>query len=89
MQHTTNTRVIFSDSMEDAKEQYLKLGLATEDPEAILEGYKVSEVEDFDFNEDFNFIGEISVSPEVMKTINTDPMRAYVFYYIEETDNIK
>lgn len=83
MEHTTNTKVIFADSMEEAKEKYLALGLKTEDPKAVLECYKVSELDDFDINEDFNFVGEISVSPEVMNTIRQDAERAYVLYYIE------
>ncbi|TYO92726.1 hypothetical protein [Desulfallas thermosapovorans] len=83
MEHTTNTKVIFADSMEEAKEKYLALGLKTEDPQAVLECYKVSELDDFDINEDFNFVGEISVSPEVMNTIRQDAERAYVLYYIE------
>lgn len=84
MQHTTNTQVVFADSTEQAKEKYLAMEIKTHDPNAILECYKISEVEDFDINDDFNFVGEISVSPEVMNTIRQDPEKAYVLYYLEE-----
>ncbi|SFR15777.1 hypothetical protein [Desulfoscipio geothermicus] len=84
MQHTTNTRVVFADSMDEAREKYLAMNIKTHDPNAVLECYRVFELEDFDINEDFNFVGEISVSPEVMQTIRQDPERAYVLYYIEE-----
>lgn len=83
-QHTTNTRVIFADSEAEARQKYLDLGIKTGDPEAILECYKVTEDEEFDISADFNFVGEISVSPEVMETIRQDPERAYVLYYLEK-----
>lgn len=83
MQHTTNTRVVFAGSAEEARQQYLALGIKTEDPGAVLECYKAIEDEEFDLAADFNFIGEISVSPEVMEVIRQDPERAYVLYYLE------
>lgn len=83
-QHTTNTQIVFADSEQEAKEKYLSMGLEIEDPEAILECYKIAEVEDFDLAEDFNFIGEISVSPDIMATIRQDAPRAYALYYIEK-----
>lgn len=83
MLHTTNTKVIFADSGEEATQKYLDLGIKTSDPKAVLECYKVSEDEDFDIDSDFNFVGEISVSPEVMEVIRQDPQRAYVLYYLE------
>lgn len=33
---------------------------------------------------DYNFVGEISVSPEVMEDIRRDPERAYILYLMEE-----
>lgn len=86
MKHTTNTRIIFADSAGEAREKYLALGIETKDPAAVLECYKAIEEEDFDLSSDFNFVGEISVSPEVMETIRQDPERAYVLYYVEDTD---
>lgn len=83
MQHTTNTRVIFADSEEEARQKYLALDIKTEDPQAILECYKTTEDEEFDISADFNLIGEISVSPEVMEVIRQDPERAYILYYLE------
>lgn len=83
MQHTTNTQIVFADSEVEAKEKYLALGIKTEDPNAVLECYKALDEEDFDLSSDFNFVGEISVSPEVMATIRQDPERAYVLYYLE------
>ncbi|MCL2338049.1 MAG: hypothetical protein FWC60_11590 [Firmicutes bacterium] len=83
MQHTTNTKVIFADSAEEASQKYLALGIKTEDPKAVLECYKAIEDEEFDLTADFNFIGEISVSPEVMEVIRQDPDRAYVLYFLE------
>lgn len=86
MQHTTNTRVIFADSAEDARNQYLALGIKPdEDPNAVLDVCKCSEEEDFDFESPFNLIGEVSLSPEYMAKVNEDPQRAYVIYYIEES----
>ena len=82
MQHTTNTHIIFADSAEDAKAQFIALGVKPdEDPNAQLDICKCTEEEDFDFESPFNLIGEY------MEKINTDPERAYVLYYIEETDN--
>lgn len=83
MQHTTNTRIIFAGSEAEAKEKYLALGLKTEDPQALLECYKAVDEEDFDLSSDFNFVGEISVSPEIMEIIRQDPENAYVLYYLE------
>lgn len=83
MQHTTNTRIIFADSTEEARQKYLALGIKPGDPEAVLECYKVTGEEEFDLSADFNFVGEISVSPEVMEIIRQDPERAYVLYYLE------
>jgi len=49
-----------------------------------LECFKVTELDDFDLSADFNFVGEISVSPPVMEKIRRDPDRAYVLYLMEE-----
>ena len=84
MKHTTNTRIIFADSLDEAKKQYLSMDIKTEDPNAVLECYKVVDEEDFELDSDFNFVGEISVSPSVMETIRQDPERAYVLYYLED-----
>ncbi|MCL6478153.1 MAG: hypothetical protein K6T65_07025 [Peptococcaceae bacterium] len=84
MFHTTNTRIIFADSKEDAIKQYLNLNIKTEDPEAQLECYRAVEEEDFDVNAEFNLVGEVSLSPPVMETIRKDPDRAYVIYYLEK-----
>jgi len=84
MKHTTNTRIVFADSSGEAREQYLALKIETKDPGAVLECFKVSELEDFDLSSGFNFVGEISVSPPVMEEIRQDPERAYVLYYLEE-----
>ncbi|MFA7466991.1 MAG: hypothetical protein WCY82_01845 [Desulfotomaculaceae bacterium] len=83
MQHTTNTRVIFADSEEEARQKYLAEDIKTEDPQAVLECYKAIEDEEFDLSADFNFIGEISVSLSVMEVIRQDPERGYVLYYLE------
>lgn len=83
MQHTTNTRVVFADSLEEAKQKYMSMDIKTQDPNAILECYKVLDEEDFDLSSDFNFVGEISVSPSVMEEIRQDPEKAYVLYYLE------
>lgn len=83
MQHTTNTRIIFADSAEEAIEQYRALGIKPHDPNALLECYKVLDEEDFDVNAEFNLVGEISLSPPVMETIRKDPGRAYAIYYLE------
>lgn len=87
MRHPTNTQIIFADSFEEAKDKYLNMGIKTEDPEPVLECFKVTELEEFDLNEDFNFVGEISVSPPIMETIRKDPPRAYVLYFMEEKGN--
>lgn len=84
MLHPTNTRIIFSDSEEEAREKYIALGIQTEDPEPVLECYKVSDLEDFELDEEMNFVGEISVGPLVMKEIRQDPSRAYVLYHLED-----
>lgn len=83
MLHTTNTKVIFADSGEEARQKYLGLGIKTSDPQAVLECYRVFKDEEFDIDADFNFVGEISVSPEIMEVIRQDPQRAYVLYYLE------
>ena len=57
MQHTTNTRVIFADSTEEARQKYLAQDIKTEDPQAVLESYKATEDEEFDLSAYFNFIG--------------------------------
>ncbi len=86
MQHTTNTQIIFADSAEDAKAQYIALGIQPdEDPNATLDVCKCADDEEFDFDSPFNLIGEVSLSPEFMEKVNTDPQRAYVIYYIEES----
>lgn len=85
MKHTTNTRVVFADSVEEAKEKYLALGVKPDhDANAAMDICKCSEEEDFDFESPFNLIGEVSLSPEYMEAVNQDPQRAYVIYYIEE-----
>ncbi|MGQ9556474.1 MAG: hypothetical protein ACUVTU_00785 [Desulfurispora sp.] len=84
MRHPTNTRIIFADSAEQARAQYRKLQSPTRDPHPTLECFKVLEVEDFDLNASFNFVGEISVGPQVMEIIRQDPERAYVLYYMED-----
>lgn len=86
MQHTTNTQIIFADNAEDAKAQYLALNIKPdEDPNAVLDVCKCADDEEFDFDSPFNLIGEVSLSPEYMEKVNTDPQRAYVIYYIEES----
>ncbi|MFZ5646044.1 MAG: hypothetical protein ACOY30_00290 [Bacillota bacterium] len=85
MKHPTNTRIIFADSTEEAREKYLAMNIQTKDPNPVLECFKVTEVEDFDLSAGFNFVGEISVSPPVMEEIRQDPPRAYVLYYMEDT----
>ncbi|MCQ2560249.1 MAG: hypothetical protein MJ157_06055 [Clostridia bacterium] len=84
MFHPTNTRIIFADSAADAQQQYEALQIPKKDPNAYLECFKATEVEDFDFSAEFNFVGEISVSPEIMAKINSDPDRAYVLYRMED-----
>lgn len=89
MRHPTNTRIIYADSEQEAREKYLALGIPTKDPEPVLECFKAIEVEDFDLSSDMNFVGEISVSPEVMETIRKDPERAYVLYFMEDISAAK
>jgi len=84
MEHTTNTRVIFADSPEDAKEKYQKLVKPEHDPNPKIDVCKVTEEEDFDTDSPFNLIGEVSVGAEVMEEIKKDIDRAYVIYYIEK-----
>ncbi len=85
MKHTTNTHVVFADNAAAAKEQFLAMGVTPDhDENAVLDVCKCSEEEDFDFASPFNLIGEVSLSPEYMATVNQDPERAYVIYYIEE-----
>ena len=87
MLHTTHTHVLFADSADDAREQFLALGVKPdEDPNAKLDICKCTEDPDFDFDSPFNLIGEISLSPEYMEKINTDPQRAYVLSYIEDSE---
>ncbi|MFZ5642938.1 MAG: hypothetical protein ACOY46_05015 [Bacillota bacterium] len=83
MRHPVNTRIIFADSDQEAREKYKALKIESKDPGAILECFKATEVEDFEMDADFNFVGEISVSPEVMEEIRKDPDRAYVLYLME------
>ncbi|MCF8010269.1 MAG: hypothetical protein K9L17_04220 [Clostridiales bacterium] len=85
-QHTTNTQIVFANSTEEAKNKYLSMNLETHDPDPVLECYKVTEEEDFDLSEDFNLIGEVSLSPPVMETIRQDARRAYVLYYLEKIE---
>ena len=84
MRHPTNTRIIFASSPGEAKEKYLQMGIETKDKNPVLECFKATEVEDFDMSADFNFVGEISVSPQVMETIRQDPEHAYILYYMED-----
>jgi hypothetical protein len=84
MRHPVNTRIIFAGSDGEAREKYRALKIDSKDPGAILECFKATEVEDFEMDADFNFVGEISVSPEVMEEIRKDPERAYVLYLMEE-----
>lgn len=84
MRHPTNTRVIFADSPEAARNDYLALSIETKDPKPALECFKVLDLEDFDIDSDINFVEEISVGPPVMEVIRIDPPRAYVLYYMEE-----
>ena len=84
MRHPTNTKIIFADSEGEAREKYIAMGIQTKDPEPVLECYKVTNLEDFELDEEMNFVGEISVGPPVMKEISQDPYRAYVLYYIED-----
>ncbi|MEW5953401.1 MAG: hypothetical protein AB1815_06585 [Bacillota bacterium] len=84
MRHPTNTRIVFADSEAEAREKYVALGIPTKDPEPVLECYKISELEDFEIDEEMNFVGEISVGPPVMKEIRQDPARAYVLYHMED-----
>ena len=50
MLHTTHTHVLFADSADDAREQFLALGVKPdEDPNAKLDICKCTEDPDFDF----------------------------------------
>ena len=84
MRHPVNTRIVFAGSEEEAREKFKNLKIESRDPGAILECFKATEVEDFEMDADFNFVGEISVSPEVMEEIRKDPEKAYVLYLMEE-----
>lgn len=84
MRHPVNTRIVFAGSEDEAREKYKALKIQSKDPGAILECFKATEVEDFEMDADFNFVGEISVSPEVMEEIRKDPERAYVLYLMEQ-----
>ncbi|MHB8156093.1 MAG: hypothetical protein ACYDEQ_01645 [Desulfocucumaceae bacterium] len=84
MRHPVNTRIVFAGSEEEAREKFKNLKIESRDPGAILECFKATEVEDFEMDADFNFVGEISVSPEVMEEIRRDPEKAYVLYLMEE-----
>lgn len=87
MLHPTNTRIIFADSTEEAREKYRALGVNPDtDPDPRLDCFKVTEEEDFDLTAGMNLIGEISVGPPIMAEINKDPRRAYVLYYMEDTE---
>lgn len=85
MYHPTNTRIIFADTADEALKQYRALNIETEDPDAKPECYKALDEEDFDVNAEFNLVGEVSLSPQVMATIRKDPARAYVIYYMENS----
>ncbi|AEF95284.1 hypothetical protein Desca_2456 [Desulfotomaculum nigrificans CO-1-SRB] len=87
MQHPTNTRIIFADSPEEAKQKYLALGIKTKDPNPGIEVLKPLEDEEFDINADFNLIGEVSVGSSIMEEIRKDPNRAYVIYFLEDPKN--
>ncbi|MBO8137425.1 MAG: hypothetical protein H0Z40_04745 [Desulfotomaculum sp.] len=85
MEHPTHTQIIFADSVEEAKEKYLALGIKPDhDPNPRVEVIKVTEEEDVDLDQDFNLFGEVSVGPDVMEKIRTDAERAYVVYYMEK-----
>ncbi|MFZ5597461.1 MAG: hypothetical protein ACOY31_10680 [Bacillota bacterium] len=86
MRHPTNTRIIFCDSEDEARKKYAEMGIKSKDPNPLVECFKAIETEDFDLEADFNFIGEISVSPPVMEEIRKDPQRAYVLYMMESTE---
>lgn len=85
MEHTTNTKIIFADSAEEAKKAYLDAGNKPDhDANARIDVCKASEEPDFDFDSPFNLIGEVSLSPEYMDIVRQDPERAYVIYFIEQ-----
>jgi len=83
MKHPTNTHIIFANSFQEAKKKYQSMDIKTKDPKPNLECFKVTELDDFDLSEDFNFVGEISVSPPIMETIRKDPSKAFVLYCME------
>ncbi|SHE92695.1 hypothetical protein [Desulforamulus putei] len=87
MQHPTNTRIIFADSPEEAKQKYLSLAIKTKDPNPGVEVLKPLEDEEFDIDSDINLIGEVSVGPSIMDEIRKDPQRAYVVYFLEDPKN--
>ncbi len=87
MQHPTNTRIIFGDNPEEAREKYLALGIKTKDPKPGVEVLKPQEDEEFDIDSDINLIGEVSVGPSIMEEIRKDPVRAYVVYFLEDPKN--
>ena len=87
MLHPTNTRIVFAGSEEEARAKYLELGVKPKHEVADLECYKAIDEEDFDIDAEMNFIGEISVSPSIMADIRTDPERAYVLYYMEDSSS--
>lgn len=87
MQHPTNTRIIFGENPEEAKEKYLALGIKTKDPNPGVEVLKPLEDEEFDIDSDINLIGEVSVGPSIMEEIRQDPQKAYVVYFLEDPSN--
>ncbi|CCO08208.1 hypothetical protein [Desulforamulus hydrothermalis] len=87
MQHPTNTRIIFADSVAEAREKYLALNIKTKDPNPGVEVLKPIEDEEFDINSDINLIGEVSVGPSIMEEIRKDPARAFVVYFLEDPQN--
>ncbi|OAT79552.1 hypothetical protein A6M21_15675 [Desulfotomaculum copahuensis] len=89
MKHPTNTRIIFADSIDEARRKYRDLKIKSKDPTPVLTCFKVTEIEDFDLSAGFNLVGEISVSPPIMEEIRQDPARAYVLYMMEDTDHEK
>lgn len=87
MQHPTNTRIIYADNPEEARQKYLALDIKTKDPNPGVEVLKPLEDEEFDIESDINLIGEVSVGPSIMAEIRKDPPRAYVVYYLEDPKN--
>lgn len=84
VQHPTNTRIIFAENPEEAKQKYLALNIQTKDPSPGVEVLKPQEDEDFDIHSDINLIGEVSVGPSIMEEIRQDPEKAYVVYFLED-----